>query len=130
LDSLGSGPQHKTLLTNLKVKVMRKIMSILAVAMAFVACQDKVEGVGGDAEQSRLVEPTVTEQLVSDLQSGVFVASDGLVGCGLYYSTDGINWIQTNVTSGTLAGAQYSKGIWVAGAYGPGLIYSVGWEPS
>lgn len=51
-------------------------MSILAVAMAFVACQDKVEGVGGDAEQSRLVEPTVMEQLVSDLQSGVFVASD------------------------------------------------------
>ena len=62
--------------------------------------------------------------------NGVFVASDGLVGCGLYYSTDGINWIQTNVTSGTLAGAQCSKGIWVAGAYGPGLIYSVGWEPS
>ena len=47
------------------------------VAMAFVACSDNVEGVeNGDAEFSRVVEPSVMEQLVSDLQSGVLVVAN------------------------------------------------------
>ena len=53
------------------------------VAMAFVACSDNVEGVeNGDAELYRAVTPEVMEQLVADLQSGVFAASDVEVYCG------------------------------------------------
>ena len=56
---------------------MKRFLSILMVAMAFVACSDTVEGIeNGDAELSRVVEPSVMEQLVADLQSGVFIASD------------------------------------------------------
>ena len=52
-------------------------------AMAFVACSDNVEGVeNGDAELYRAVTPEVMEQLVADLQSGVFAASDVEVYCG------------------------------------------------
>lgn len=62
---------------------MRRFLSIIAVAMAFVACQDGVNCVAnGGEELSRAVTPEVMEQLVADLQSGVFAASDVEVYCG------------------------------------------------
>ena len=46
--------------------------------------------------------------------SGRWVASDSN-NMGLWYSTDGKNWTQSNKTAGFFhGGARYANGIWVA----------------
>ena len=50
--------------------------------------------------------------------NGICVAG----GSGLWYSTDGMTWSRSNVTSGTFSSVYYANGLWVAG--GPGLWYS------
>ena len=59
--------------------------------------------------------------------NGIWVA--GSSGNGLYYSTDGKTWTQSNITSISIGSAgynedlYYSNGIWVAGS-NTGLYYS------
>ena len=46
-------------------------------------------------------------------------------GYGLYYSTDGKTWTQSNVTSGHFKNIVYANGLWVAGCgIDKGLYYS------
>ena len=54
--------------------------------------------------------------------NGLWVAASG-VRNGLYYSTDGKVWVQSNITSDSFNSIYYSNGIWVAGGYGV-LYYS------
>ena len=54
--------------------------------------------------------------------NGTWVAgSDG--GKGLYYSTNGKTWTQSNVKSDSFNSVYYANGIWVAGS-GSALYYS------
>ena len=49
----------------------------------------------------------------------------GSSGAGLYYSTDGMAWTQSNVASGNFRAVYYANGIWVTGSSGGnGLYYS------
>ena len=43
---------------------------------------------------------------------------------GLYYSTDGKSWTQSNITSVRFNSVYYGNNIWVAGGYYYGLYYS------
>ena len=69
------------------------------------------------------VQSNVTRGFMSVYYAnGVWVA--GCTGTkGLYYSTDGMTWTQSNVTSVTGNSVYYANGIWVAGS-GKGLYYS------
>ena len=54
---------------------------------------------------------------------------------GLYYSTDGKTWTQSNVNNIGFYEAYNANGIWVAcgsnsSNTGKGIYYSVTWEPS
>lgn len=40
----------------------------------------------------------------------------GSIDNGIYYSTDGITWTQTNIKSGTFLSLHYANGLWVAGS--------------
>lgn len=63
---------------------------------------------------------------IVEYNSGIWVA---YAYNGLWYSVDGIEWIQSNVTSGTQAASGlklHMKDKWVGGC----LEYSVTWEPS
>ena len=56
--------------------------------------------------------------------NGIWVAC-GSSGNGLWYSTDGRYWTQSNKTGGSFSGgARYANGIWVACSNGNGLWYS------
>ena len=44
---------------------------------------------------------------------------------GLYYSTDGITWTQSNITTGIFIYVYNANGIWVASSYNSGLWYSM-----
>ena len=54
--------------------------------------------------------------------NGIWVAG-GIVDDGLYYSTDGKEWAQSNITSGSFDTVYNANGIWVAGG-NSGLYYS------
>ena len=58
--------------------------------------------------------------------NGIWVAGSG-GDTGLYYSVDGKEWTQSNITSGYFNAVHNANGIWVAGSSG-GLYYSVAWE--
>ena len=51
-------------------------------------------------------------------------ASINNYGSGLYYSEDGKNWEQSNITSGSFGAVAYADNLWVAGSNGNGLYYS------
>ena len=55
--------------------------------------------------------------------NGIWVAGS-FSGTGLYYSTDGKTWAQSNITSEDFYSVYYSNGIWVAGSSRSGLYYS------
>ena len=54
--------------------------------------------------------------------NGIWVACD--CSTGLYYSTDGKIWTQSNITSGNFGNCINANGIWVAFNYDTGLYYS------
>ena len=54
--------------------------------------------------------------------NGIWVA--GSNSTGLYYSTDGKTWTQSNITSGRFTTVYNANGIWVAGGSNTGLYYS------
>jgi hypothetical protein len=62
--------------------------------------------------------------------NNIWVAGNVAYGddSGLYYSEDGMNWYQSNITSGTYYKIHYVNNIWVAGnssdANNKGLLYS------
>ena len=66
---------------------------------------------------------------LSTISSNLWVAGAGASGNGLYYSTDGKTWTQSNITSGYFKCAYNANGIWVVGSSDKGLYYSVTWEP-
>ena len=53
--------------------------------------------------------------------NGIWVAGSG---SALYYSTDGMSWTLSNITSSTFWSVYCANGIWVAGSYTKGLYYS------
>lgn len=53
--------------------------------------------------------------------NGIWVA---VTDNGIYYSTDGMNWEQSNITTGRFYLAYNANGIWVAGSEDNGLYYS------
>jgi hypothetical protein len=59
--------------------------------------------------------------------NGIWIASGGSdYSTGLYYSIDGKNWTQSNITNGGFYCAYNANGIWVAShSYYGGLYYSI-----
>ena len=53
---------------------------------------------------------------------GIWVACSN--GTGLYYSTDGMTWAQSNITSGIFYYSKYGNGTWVASSDSTGIYYS------
>ena len=64
----------------------------------------------------------IKEKRVIDVDPYIFVAAGG--NKGLYYSTNGKVWTQSNITSGDIYTVYNANSIWVAGSYSKGLYYS------
>ena len=60
-----------------------------------------------------------------DVDPYIFVASSYNSNRGLYYSTDGKVWTQSNINSGGFDTVYYSNGIWVVCSDDEGLYYSI-----
>lgn len=58
-------------------------------------------------------------------EGGIWVLAAGMNStlCGIYYSTDGKNWIQSNITNGRFSTLKYAKGVWLATGNGNSYIY-------
>ena len=79
-----------------------------------------VAGSGGDGLEWTRCMFTNTRNI--HYGNGVWVACTPLEG--LYYSTDGMTWTQSNITSGRFYQAYYSNGVWFACSYSDGIYSS------
>ena len=60
--------------------------------------------------------------------NGIWVAASSN---GLYYSTNGMTWTQSNGNvTGSFDTVYNANGIWVTGGSTAGLYYSVSWQPT
>ena len=60
-------------------------------------------------------------------ENGVWVVSPS--GQGLWYSFDGINWHQSNITEGYQQQIAYGDGVWIAMGFMDGVYHSDTWRP-
>jgi photosystem II stability/assembly factor-like uncharacterized protein len=70
------------------------------------------------------VQSNITTQIhCVTYANGIWVAGSR-VSKGIFYSTDGINWSSTNITSNDVVTISYGNGVWVADVGNIGVYYS------